>query len=121
MNTLAVMDNLGAAVTYFRKRKHWSQGQLATYSGLSRSQISLMEKGKRGKRSSAATVEKIAKALDISVDELLAWQPDEEFELVQEKWSLLSGEARSRIIGIVREDEKSASAGRVANGVAYSN
>ncbi len=58
-----------ANMLYLRKRRGWSQPDLARASGLSGPMISFLEGGKRDFR--LPTMEKIAAALDVSVPELL--------------------------------------------------
>jgi transcriptional regulator with XRE-family HTH domain len=58
-----------------REEKGWSQGQLTTYSGVSKGQVSKIEKGDR-KYPSAPVIMKLAKALDTTTDYLLGLTDD---------------------------------------------
>lgn len=70
-----VMDNVPAAVAYFRKQRRWTMGQLAKYSGLSGEYISQLEQGNRGKRMRYETLTKLAKGLRVTENDLLNFDP----------------------------------------------
>lgn len=60
---------LGAKIKQLREEKGWSQGQLATYAGLKRSYVSMMEKDAI-KSPGAQPMIKLAKGLEVSEDVL---------------------------------------------------
>lgn len=66
------MDNLsfGLYLKQIREQKHWSINQLAEIAGISTSQISRIENGRRGVPK-PQTIEKLAKALAISYSEMM--------------------------------------------------
>ncbi len=66
---------LADRVRQLREEKGWSQGQLTTYSGVSKGQVSKIEKGDR-KYPSASVIMKLAKALDTTTDYLLGLTDD---------------------------------------------
>jgi XRE family transcriptional regulator, regulator of sulfur utilization len=59
----------GATVRGLREAKCWSQEQLAQYAGLNRSYIGEIERGET--TASILTVEKLARAFDVSMADLL--------------------------------------------------
>ena len=59
--------SLGSTIKQLREAKDWTQGQLATYSKLSRSYISRIEKDNYHNLGSDAVV-KLAKALNVTED-----------------------------------------------------
>lgn len=61
--------NMQISIIYFRAKKGITQEKLAHLAGLDRSFISMLERGKRVP--SIATVQKIAKALDVKAWEIL--------------------------------------------------
>ena len=63
-----VYRELGKRVYAARKRRGFSQEDLATASDLDRSHIGYLEQGRR--RPTIATLFKIAKALDVSLEQL---------------------------------------------------
>lgn len=63
------MRRLGEAIRLYRRRKGWSQGQLATYSGCAGSYISRIEAGER-MSIGAEILGRIADALGVDVGEL---------------------------------------------------
>jgi transcriptional regulator with XRE-family HTH domain len=69
-----MVEKLAERVRQLREAKDWSQGRLATYSGVSRAQISRIESGQR--RPSAEVLMKLAKALDTTTDYLLGLTDD---------------------------------------------
>lgn len=116
---ITFMQYLGQAVKHLRQRKNWTAGQLAAYSRVSKSYISQLEAGERGKRPGHETVEKLARALGVKTDTLKNWRPDEDHRLVVENWDALSESAIRTLVQVVMDDlEKSAasdSAGSVAD------
>ncbi|HRF71765.1 MAG TPA: helix-turn-helix transcriptional regulator [Accumulibacter sp.] len=69
------MDNIAAAVAFFRKNRGWSMGQLAKYSDLSSEYISQLEAGKRGSKIRQATLTKLARGLRVTERDLLDFDP----------------------------------------------
>lgn len=63
--------SLGTKIKQLREEKHWTQGQLATYSGVTRSYISVLEGTRPSKRPGSNVIVKLAKALEIDEDVLL--------------------------------------------------
>jgi transcriptional regulator with XRE-family HTH domain len=59
------MSGVGEEVKRLRQAKGWTQEQLAVYAGSSQPTVNLLEAGKRNP--SAATLEKIARALEVEV------------------------------------------------------
>jgi transcriptional regulator with XRE-family HTH domain len=62
------MSNVGEEVKRLRRAKGWTQEQLAVYAGSSQPTVNLLEAGKRNP--SAATLEKLASALEVEVVDL---------------------------------------------------
>ena len=62
---------VGAVVRTWRKSYRWSQEELASKAKIYPNQISLLERAER--HSTLPTLEKVAKALDLEIYELL-WQ-----------------------------------------------
>ncbi len=62
--------SLSDYIREMRKRKDWSQRDLATASGISNAEISRIESGKR-KEPSPSVLKAISKALDVSMEEVL--------------------------------------------------
>ena len=60
--------SVGEEVKQLRQAKGWTQEQLAVYAGSSQPTVNLLEAGKRNP--SAATLEKIARALEVEVVDL---------------------------------------------------
>jgi len=63
------VGNLGSNLRAARKRRNWTQEDLAERSGVHAGEISRMESGKRDPQ--VSTVEKLAAALDIPPGQLL--------------------------------------------------
>lgn len=63
------VTKFGKALREIRLKKKMSQGDVAEKLGVHRSYISELERGKRNP--SLLTIKKIAKALEVSVDELI--------------------------------------------------
>ncbi len=64
-----IKKKFGAKVKYLRTEKGWSQEKLALTADLDRTYIPSIEAGKRNV--SITVIEKIAKALDVEIFELL--------------------------------------------------
>lgn len=62
------MSEVGQEIKRLRQAKGWTQGQLAVYAGSSQPTVNLIETGKRNP--SAATLEKLARALEVEVADL---------------------------------------------------
>ncbi|RMX08812.1 XRE family transcriptional regulator [Corticibacter populi] len=65
-----LVENLGIAVRQLREKQGWSQEELAERSGLNRSYVGEVERGRVV--ASVVTAQKIAQALDVSVVDLFA-------------------------------------------------
>ena len=63
--------NIGLKIAYYRKKKGYTQADLAQQIGMSVSYLGQIERGNRGKSFSLETLYQIADALDIDVDTLL--------------------------------------------------
>ena len=74
------MSSVGEEVKRLRQAKGWTQEQLAVYAGSSQPTVNLLEAGKRNP--SAATLEKLARALGVEVVDLFpkAQSPLPDFE-----------------------------------------
>lgn len=94
-----VMDNIAAAVTYFRKSRGWSMGQLAKYSDLSSEYISQLEAGKRGSKIRQVTLTKLARGLRITEQDLINFDPNSppraNIKVIREPAEVHHGELRS--------------------------
>lgn len=66
---MEIEQRLAERVKRYRKERQWSQEELADRAGLHRTFISQIERAT--KRSTIVTVERIAKALDITCGQLL--------------------------------------------------
>lgn len=62
----------GDVVRYHRKRKHWSQQELAVAAGMSLGQVSRIESGVI-ESPQFKTLEKLAQALGLDSDDLIEW------------------------------------------------
>lgn len=62
---------IGLNIAYYRKKRGYTQAELAEKVNLSTNYIGLIERGNNGKSYSMATLLSIAEALDIDVKELL--------------------------------------------------
>lgn len=69
----ALVRSLGRSVRSLREARHWSQEQLAEQAGLNRSYIGEIERG--SVIASVVTVEKLARALDVTISHLLTVAP----------------------------------------------
>lgn len=65
------MRILAEKITELRTEKGWSQTELAKRANIAQSHISYIEKDKRNKRPSFDTLVKLARALGVSVEELV--------------------------------------------------
>lgn len=65
-------ENLGDVLSKLLSEKNIQQQELAKQSGLTKATISRLISGSRGKRTSFETLSKLAKGLNMSVDELLS-------------------------------------------------
>ncbi len=61
---------VGLKIAYYRKKKGYTQTQLAEMIGISSNYLSLIERGNKGQSYSMETLFKIAEALEITVSEL---------------------------------------------------
>src|ERR671910_3783346 len=66
------MSGVGEEVKRLRQAKGWTQEQLAVYAGSSQPTVNLLEAGKRNP--SAATLDKLARALEVEVVDLFPKQ-----------------------------------------------
>lgn len=64
----SVYRELGKRILVARKKRGWSQEELAAASDLDRSHIGYLEQGRR--RPTVSTLFKIARALDVSLEQL---------------------------------------------------
>lgn len=69
-NLSAMVQNLGIAVRQLREKQGWSQHELAERSGLNRSYVGEIERGKAV--ASVVTAHKLAYALSVSIMDLFA-------------------------------------------------
>ncbi len=69
MTSLSINEKIGIKINILRKRLKYSQEKLAELSDLSKTSIGTIERGKS--KPSIETLEKIAKALDIELKELV--------------------------------------------------
>nr|WP_244610097.1 helix-turn-helix transcriptional regulator [Lampropedia puyangensis] len=68
--TSAFVENLGIAVRQLREKQGWSQEQLADRSGLNRSYVGEVERGRVV--ASVVTAHKLAQAFEVSLVELFS-------------------------------------------------
>ena len=61
---------IGLKIAYYRKKKGYTQAQLAEMVGISSNYLSLIERGNKGQSYSMEKLFKIAEALEITVSEL---------------------------------------------------
>jgi XRE family transcriptional regulator, regulator of sulfur utilization len=66
---MTLVRNFGAAVRHLRELQGWSQEQLAEHAGLNRSYVGEIERGSA--IASIVTVDKIARAFNVSIERLL--------------------------------------------------
>ncbi len=69
MSSNSILEIFGRNVQKYRKERHLSQEKLAEYAGLHRTYIGMIERAE--KNITLINIEKIAKALNISLTKLL--------------------------------------------------
>ena len=62
---------VGLKIAYYRKKKGYTQTQLAEMVGISSNYLSLIERGNNGHSYSMETLFKIAEALEVNANDLL--------------------------------------------------
>ena len=62
---------IGLKIAYYRKKKEYTQAQLAVKVGLSTNYLGMIERGNQGKSFSLGTLFLIAQALEVNPEELL--------------------------------------------------
>lgn len=62
---------VGLKIAYYRKKKGYTQTQLAEMVGISSNYLSLIERCNKGQSYSMETLFKIAEALDVNANDLL--------------------------------------------------
>lgn len=62
---------IGLKIAYYRKKKEYTQAQLAEKVGLSTNYLGMIERGNQGKSFSLGTLFLIAQALEVNPEELL--------------------------------------------------
>lgn len=62
---------VGLKIAYYRKKKGYTQTQLAEMVGISSNYLSLIERGNKRQSYSMETLFKIAEALDVNANDLL--------------------------------------------------
>ena len=62
---------VGLKIAYYRKKKGYTQTQLAEMVGISSNYLSLIERGNKWQSYSMETLFKIAEALDVNANDLL--------------------------------------------------
>ena len=62
---------IGLKIAYYRKKKEYTQAQLAEKVGISTNYLGMIERGNQGKSFSLGTLFLIAKALEVKPEELL--------------------------------------------------
>ena len=62
---------VGLKIAYYRKKKGYTQAQLAEMVGISSNYLSLIERGNKRQSYSMETLFKIAEALDVNANDLL--------------------------------------------------
>lgn len=65
-------SKLGQKIAELREARGLTQEELAKLAGVDKSYISLLEAGRRGAKANLETISKLARALRVSADELLA-------------------------------------------------
>lgn len=68
-------STVGQAIRYYREKKRWSVGQLSRYSDVSGPHILEVENGKRPGNMRQSTLQKIAEALGVQVEDLTNFNP----------------------------------------------
>ena len=62
---------IGLKIAYYRKKKEYTQAQLAEKVGISTNYLGMIERGNQGKSFSLGTLFLIAQALEVNPEELL--------------------------------------------------
>ena len=62
---------IGLKIAYYRKKKEYTQAQLAEKVGISTNYLGMIERGNQGKSFSLGTLFLIAQALEVQPEELL--------------------------------------------------
>lgn len=62
---------IGLRISYYRKKRGYTQALLAEKAGLSTNYLGLIERGNKGKSYSLDTLFLIAKALEVDVNDLM--------------------------------------------------
>ena len=62
---------IGLKIAYYRKKKEYTQAQLAEKVGISTNYLGMIERGNKGKSFSLGTLFLIAQALEVKPEELL--------------------------------------------------
>lgn len=62
---------IGLKIAYYRKKKEYTQAQLAEKVGISTNYLGMIERGNQGKSFSLGTLFLIAQALEVKPEELL--------------------------------------------------
>lgn len=75
---MTIESNFGKIISKYRSEKKMSQETLATLSGLDRTYISLLERGKRNP--TLKTIFKLAKALEVLPSECVKELEEKEYE-----------------------------------------
>ena len=113
------MTKIGENVSRLRDERGWTQEELATLMGVKQNHISAIETGKLVDPR-ASTIEKLARALGVSVDALLAGDEDPEaagveYQIEQrgvalremaEKWEVLDDAQRQVVLTVFRQFER---------------
>lgn len=76
---LAIIQSMyivGEKVKEMREKKGWSRQKLSYESGITYPNLSAIEAGRRGKNPSLRIVESLARALDVSADEFMVYEPE---------------------------------------------
>ena len=63
---------IGLKIAYYRKKRGYTQAQLAERIGVSTNYLGLIERGNNGKSYSMETLLSIAEALDVAVSDLFS-------------------------------------------------
>ncbi|MCI0457573.1 MAG: helix-turn-helix domain-containing protein [Gemmataceae bacterium] len=63
-------QSLGSRLVRLRSRRGWTQQQLANVAGLSRVQVARLETGVRGQAIRLHTLQRLAEALEVTLEEL---------------------------------------------------
>ena len=113
------MTTIGETIGLWRKERGWTQEELAAIADMPQTHISAIETG-RIVDPRASAVEKLARALGVSVDALLAGDEDPEaagveYQIEQrgvalremaEKWEVLDDAQRQVVLTVFRQFER---------------